>query len=80
MSRMAGDVPEDAVRAVNALVDEFRSRCLWFLRPGYYPVTDAARLRVLSQIERHGDREAYQRAARVRQWLLQNSNARSAAS
>ena len=33
------------------------------------------RLRVLSYIERYGDRAAYQKAARVRQWLSRTSSA-----
>jgi hypothetical protein len=62
------------------LVDEYRVRCLWFLRPDYYPSTLEERLRVLDYIERHGDREAFRRAARMRQWLSPNSSARSAGS
>jgi hypothetical protein len=66
--------------AIDRLVDEYRLRCLWFLRPDYYPSTDAERVRVLQYIERHGDRDAYRRAREMRRWLSQNSNARSAAS
>ncbi len=64
---------------VNALVDEYRTRCLWFLREDYYPQTRAEALRVLKYIERHGDVKAFQKAATLRQWLLQNSSAPSAA-
>jgi hypothetical protein len=70
------DVPE----AVNRLVDEYRDRCLWFLRPDYYPETDAERLQALEHIERHGDREAFRRAAEIRRWLSRISSGRSAAS
>ncbi len=52
--------------AVNRLVDEFRVRCLWFLRPEYYPATLEERLRVLLYIERHGDRDAFRRAATLK--------------
>ena len=65
---------------LDRLTDEYRSRCLWFLRSGYYPATDRERLQVLQYIERYGDREAFQRAAVARRWLLQTSNAPSAAS
>ena len=65
---------------VNRLVDEYRLRCLWFLRSDYYPATDAQRLQVLAYIQRHGDREAFRRAAEVRQWLSRTSSAPSAAS
>jgi hypothetical protein len=47
MSRVAGTIPA----SVNRLVDEYRHRCLWFLRSDYYPETDAQRLQVLEYIE-----------------------------
>jgi hypothetical protein len=72
--------PFDLAEAVNRLADEYRPRCLWFLREDYYPATDDERLRVLSCIERHGDVNAFRRAAELRQWLLRTSSARSAAS
>jgi len=71
---------ETAAAAVDNLVDEYRTRCLWFLRDDYYPSNTEERLRVLGYIERHGDREAFRKAARVRQWLLRSSNAASAGS
>jgi hypothetical protein len=66
--------------AIDRLVDEYRLRCLWFLRADYYPSTDAERIRVLQYIERHGDRDAYRRAREMRRWLSQSSSARSAVS
>lgn len=66
--------------AIDRLVDEYRLRCLWFLRPDYYPSTDAERIRVLLYIERHGDRDAYRRAREMRRWLSQTSSAPSAVS
>ncbi len=72
--------PEDVEQEIDRLVDEYRTRCLWFLRAGYYPASDAERLRVLRYIERHGDRRAFQRVAAARQWLSRTSSARSAAS
>ena len=66
--------------AVRELVDSYRDRCLWFLRRDYYPATREEAVQVLRQIERHGDREAFQRAARIRQWLSQPSSATSAGS
>jgi hypothetical protein len=74
---MSEDAPE-FLRSVNALVDEYRARCLWFLREDYYPQTRDDALRMLGYIERHGDVEAFQKAAIVRQWLLQNSSVPSA--
>ena len=40
--------------AIEALVDEYRGQCLWFLRPDSYPTSFEQRLRVLSYIERYG--------------------------
>ncbi len=67
------------MRSVNALVDEYRARCLWFLREDYYPQTPTEACRVLESIERHGDVAAFRKAATLRQWLSQNSNAPSVA-
>ena len=79
---MSGDGldAQEAAAAVNRLVDEYRVRCLWFLRPDFYPSTLEERLRILKYIERHGDREAFRRAATLRRWLSQNSSASSAGS
>lgn len=64
--------------AVNALVDEYRTRCLWFLRPDWYPATLEDRLRALEYIERRGDNTAFQRARALREWLSRNSREASA--
>jgi hypothetical protein len=76
---MAEDLPcaDDVLRA---LVDEYRSRCLWFLAPRYYPETLRERLRVLDSIQRHGDLEAFKRAGEVTRWLSAHSSAASAGS
>lgn len=66
--------------AVRELIDSHRDRCLWFLRRDYYPTTRDEAAKVLRQIERYGDREAFQRAARLRRWLSAPSNATSAGS
>ena len=44
---------ENILPAANALVDEYRSRCLWFWREDYYPATSAEALQALQYIERH---------------------------
>ena len=67
----------DADAALRSLVDEYRDRCLWFLRPDYYPATIAEAERVLDAIQRHGDRDGFRRAEKVRQWLSQPSSATS---
>jgi hypothetical protein len=70
---------EAAMQKVDALVDEYRGRCMWFLRADFYPRTDEEILRTLGYIERYGDVVAFQKAATLRQWLLQNTSALSAA-
>lgn len=77
MNEVASVGPE---QAVDALVDEYRQRCLWFLREDYYPSSFEERLRVLDYIQRHGDREAFRRAGEVRKWLSPSSSEKSAAS
>ena len=72
--------PPTADTALRALVDEYRDRCLWFLRRDYYPTTADEIQRVLEAIQRQGDREGFQRAAEIRQWLLPPSSATSAGS
>ena len=64
----------ESASALYALVDEYRERCLWFLRKDYYPATRAEALRVLDSIQRQGDVEAFRRAADLRQWLLRHSS------
>jgi hypothetical protein len=53
-------------------------RALWFLRDDYYPRSDAELLKVLEQVEKHGDLRAFRRAAAMRRWLLHRSNDKSA--
>jgi len=63
--------------ALHALIDDYRTRCLWFLRQDHYPETPAQQRRVLSSIRRHGDQDAHIRASRLRRWLSQPSNENS---
>jgi hypothetical protein len=73
--------PNEPLEAeLRTLVDEYRTRCLWFLRRDLYPATREEALRVLRQIERHADREGFVRAARIRRWLSPGSSEPSAAS
>lgn len=69
-----------ADEALHRLVDDYRARCLWFLRRDYYPATVAEAQRVLDAIQRHGDRDGYKRAAEIRRWLSHPSSATSAGS
>ncbi len=75
----AAEIGDDAKRReIRALVDQYRNRCLWFLRADFYPATDAEVGRVLGYLERYGDREAFIRAASIRRSLSPPFNATSA--
>ena len=65
---------------VRSLVDEYRERCLWFVRSDYYPSTPEEILRVLRWVRARGDREAFQRAGKIEEWLSRTSSEKSAAS
>ena len=54
---------DTAVAALQELVDDYRARCLWFLREDYYPGTAAERERAPSLIAEHGDLDAFRRRA-----------------
>jgi hypothetical protein len=54
-------------------VDDYRAQCLWFLREDYYPETPPERERVLALIAKHGDQQAFLRAARVGTGLRERS-------
>jgi hypothetical protein len=69
---------KDTAATVNAMVDEYRTRCLWFLRSDWYPSTLEDRLRALEYIERHGDVAAFRRARGLREWLSRSSKEASA--
>jgi len=75
---MMNPINDDSFRQINQLVDEYRDRCLWFLRADYYPTDRQDALRALDYIRRYGDREAFRKAGELYQWLLLNSNRPSA--
>jgi len=50
------------------LIEEYRDRCLWFLRPDYVPRTREEILRTLDFIERYGDRRGFERAEEIKAW------------
>lgn len=69
---------QSTMREVHGLMDEYRARCLWYLREDYYPQTVAEACRVLDAIARHGDNAAFRRAGILKQWLSQHSSDTSA--
>src|ERR1041385_6245429 len=73
--------PDPALDAeVRSLVDDYRERCLWFVRADYYPSTPDEILRVLRWIRARGDREAFQRAGKIEGCLSRTFSEKSAAS
>jgi hypothetical protein len=60
---------DDLQQQLLALIECYRSRCLWFLAKDFVPETPAQAMRVLEYIERYGDREAFVQARRLKQWL-----------
>lgn len=81
---MTGALPDgrldEVLPRVNALVDRYRTTCLWFLDQDYYPRSRDQVLQVLEYVQRYGDLEAFRAAATIRQWLSATSSGRSAAS
>jgi len=81
--RLPPETARDMVRVREArklfrlpeLIDEYRDRCLWFLRQDYVPKTTAEILKTLDLIEQYGDRAGYERAEEIKAWLSQNSKA-----
>lgn len=62
---------------VRSLVSRTRATCLWFMREDYTPQNASQAIACLEKIERRGDRETYVQARGLKEWLLQNSNAKS---
>jgi hypothetical protein len=63
--------------AIDRLIDEYRDRCLWFLRQDYYPSTPEQQEQVLTFIERYGDAAGWRRARELRSWLSHRSSGTS---
>ncbi len=79
---MSAAPPDETVLVtdIDEFIEEHRSSCLWFVRPDYRPSSSEDRIRALEQIERHGDLDAFRRAATLKRWLLQISSDASASS
>ena len=65
------------MRAIEEIVEEYRDRCLWFLKRDFVPRTPEEALRVLDLIERYGDRASFERVQRLRTWLQLPTSAES---
>ncbi len=65
----------DEESALVSLLETYRDRCLWFLRPDFVPASREEWLRTLDLIERYGDMAAFKQAGEARKWLLHPSKA-----
>jgi hypothetical protein len=70
----------ELARSVDALVDECRVSCLWYMAPEYYPASDEERWNVLDLIQQHADLATFKRAGELKRWLSRPSSSASAAS
>ncbi len=57
---------------INAIIDKYRSFCLWFYPKNWYPETHASAVRALNQIQKNGDVAAFKEASKALVWLSQN--------
>lgn len=88
MPREAQAAPEGAPafdraeveRQIDALVEERRVECLWYLRPDYRPGTDAERVSVLEAIQARSGNEVFKRAGILKAWLSRLSSDASVSS
>jgi hypothetical protein len=74
------EIPPQVATTLTKLMDDYRIRCLWFLRSDYYPATVDEAVHVLQSIQRHGDAAGFKRAAEVLEWLSPTFSAKSAGS
>ncbi len=70
----------EVARAVDALVDECRVSCLWYVAADYYPASDEERWNVLDLIQQHADLATFKRAGELKRWLSRPSSSATAAS
>jgi len=71
-------VDAELMGRIHDLVRQYRATCLWFADRDYLPADRTQAMSALRHIERHGDRQAFVLARRLRTWLSQNSSEASA--
>ena len=67
-------IDADLLDQIHDLVRRYRATCLWFMDREYLPADRPQALSALRHIERHGDRQAFVLARRLREWLSRNSS------
>ncbi len=71
---MQTEPQEEIYAEAKQLIEKNRSRCLWFLRKDYYPADTDRLIHTLQYVKQHGDRQTFQKAGKLIQWLLQSSS------
>lgn len=74
---MSGEQANERKREILELVEEYRDRCLWFLRPDYVPSTPEEIDLALEYIERYGDQRAYRHVEEIKKWLSRHTKPQS---
>ncbi len=69
---------EEAIRAIDALVEECRVEALWSFRADFRPRNDRERRQVLEAIQERSGRDVFRRAGVLRAWLSRHSSDESA--
>ena len=70
----------DSTEQLLRLIEAARPQCLWFLSEDYIPSGPEETRRVLTYLERYGDRETFLAARRLSRWLSRDSSGSSAVS
>jgi hypothetical protein len=79
-SHTSNPTAEQVARDVDALVDECRVSCLWYMPADYYPASDDERWTVLDLIQQRADLATFKRAGELKRWLSPTSSDASASS
>ena len=53
---------ERFISEAGILADAYRPQCLWFLKEDFHPQNTESAMRILSYIEKYGDRLAFEKA------------------
>jgi hypothetical protein len=71
----AGSELEQVMKEIRDLATRTRDRCLWSAAEDWLPANPVQAAACLEAIIRHGDRESWAQARRLKQWLSLSSSA-----
>ena len=69
LNQISADVPPSVREQIESLWEKGKAQCAWFIRPDYQPKTKADLLHCLGLLMRHGNRETYVMARRLKKCL-----------